>query len=163
MLLRAITMFVVIAGLAACSSIDCSLTGKVLCKYCIQTSEGEDSVLEYPLSVTFSRPLADEDTVYINQQENVSSFELPMSHIAESDAFTLTLHINDETTISDKVTITKTNQASFESVECPARYRHTLQDVTYTKNFIDTIIINDTKVSNDASAKNIFIRLNGSN
>lgn len=163
MKIRIIIAFIIATLITGCSSIDCSLTGKVLCHYTFQNADGEDATLAYPISVTFSRPLADEDTVYVNQESNISTLDIPMSHIAQSDAMTFTLHITDESTISDNITISKTDETSFESVDCPARYKHTIQNIEYTRNFIDTIIINDKNVGNDPSVTNIYIRLRSSN
>lgn len=164
-------MAAAVAGLVAgCSSIDCNIEGRVLCHYGLQDSEGNDVTLAYPMSITFHRTAAESDTVYINQMSNVTSFDLPMSYDAETDEIDMTLHLTDpaDTTgmsdqdITDIIRITKTNTPQFESVDCSPRYHHSIVAVSSTHNFIDTVIVNNSKVSNDASVTNIHIRLYGS-
>lgn len=145
--------------LTACSSIDCDLEGKILCHYAIQDSTGTAKQLAYPLSVIFIREAADSDTIYINQQSSVSSLDLPMSNIAERDRMALKMTIDSITTAYDTICISKTNTPTFEDVDCTARYRHEITGVSSSHHFIDTLIINNPKVSNDASVTNIYIRI----
>lgn len=147
----------------ACSSIDCDIEGRVMCHYKIEDSEGNGGTLNYPLSISFHRKTANGDTVFINRMTNVADFDLPMSYGADTDELSMTLHLTDSTEIYDVIWITKTNVPQFESVDCAPRYKHTIQGVRSTHNFIDTVIINNPKVSNDASASNIHIRLRNSN
>lgn len=149
----------VMALLSACSSIDCKLNGTVLCHYAIQNADGEDVTIECPLSVTLNRKIVSSDTVYINQQTGTSSFDLPMSYSGDVDEITMTLHLDSTLTVSDVIQITKTNEPYFESVDCAARYNHTIESVTHTNNFIKDIIITNPKVNNDATDTNILIRL----
>jgi len=148
---------------ASCSSIDCMLNGTVLCHIAIQDEEGNADTLSYPLSVTLHRVTESGDTVYINQQSSVTTLDIPLSYNAETDVITLTLHTGEETTVSDNISITKTNEPYFESVDCSPRFHHTLQSVSHTSNFIDNILINEPKVNNDASNTNIYIRINSNN
>lgn len=145
-----------------CSSIDCNINGRVMCHYALQDGDGNNVQLQYPLSVTFHREHADSDTVYINQQSNVASLDIPMSYNADTDEIALTLTIDQDTEITDVVRITKTNIPQFESVDCAPRYHHEIEAVSSTHNFIDTVIVNNPKVSNNASVTNIYLRLRGS-
>lgn len=149
--------------LAGCSSIDCNIEGRVQCHYSIHDEDGNKGVLAYPMSISFHRIAADSDTVYINHMANTASFDLPMSYGADTDEIAMTLHLTDSTSVTDIIWITKENIPQFESVDCAPRYNHTLQSVHSTHNFIDTVIINNPKVSNDASVSNIHIHLYGSN
>ena len=149
--------------MAGCSSIDCNINGGVMCHYIIQDKDGNNAQLNYPLTVTFHRPYADEDTVYINSQSNVSSLDLPMSYNADTDEIALTMTIDSTQSISDVMRISKTNIPQFESVDCAPRYHHEIEGTSSTHNFIDTVIVNNPKVSNNASVTNIFIRLRSSN
>lgn len=148
-----------IALLCACSSIDCKLNGTVLCHYVIQTSDGEDATLVYPVSVTLNRKITKGDTVYIEQQANASYLDLPMSYDGDVDDITLSLLIDSTTVISDEIHISKTNEPYLESVDCAARYNHTITGVTHTNNFIQDIIIENPKVTNDGNVTNIIIRV----
>lgn len=159
---RVLILALFTALFAACSSIDCKLNGTVLCHYAIQTTDGDDATLLYPLSVTLNRKIVAGDTVYINQKSDITSFDLPMSYNGDVDEITLTMHLDSITTISDVVKITKTNEPYLESVDCAARYNHTIKQVTHTNNFINEIIINNPKVNNDASNTNILIRIDDS-
>ncbi len=159
---QTIILTAMVAIIAGCSSIDCNIEGRVLCHYDIQDADGNSGTLNYPVSVSLLRTEADNDTVYINQMANASSFDIPMSYGADKDNIAITLHLDDSTTITDIVWIKKTNIPQFESVDCAPRYHHILQETGSTHNFIDTVIINNSKVSNDASVSNIHIRLRGS-
>ncbi len=145
-----------------CSSIDCNINGRVMCHYALQDGDGNSVQLQYPLSVTFHREYADSDTIYINQQSNVASLDLPMSYNADTDEIALTLTIDQDTEITDVVRIKKTNIPQFESVDCAPRYHHEIEAISSTHNFIDTVIVNNPKVSNNASVTNIYLRLRGS-
>lgn len=161
--------------ITACSSIDCELNGKVMCHYTVQDNAGNDAAFAYPLSVTLLRTASDSDTVIINKVNDADGFDLPMSYDQEEDIVKLTLSIpvtewEDDTTevvttleVNDTIRISKTNTPLFESVDCAPRYGHNITGISFTNNFIDDIVINQSKVSNDASAKNIFIRLKSGN
>lgn len=147
------------ALVTSCSSIDCSLEGRILCHYAFVGAEDEAAKLKYPLTVTLLRKKVDTDSVYINQQTDVTKIDVPMSYISDTDSIALTLTIDENTSVSDTLVLSKSNEAVFESVDCPARYCHNVSYVSSTHNFIDTLIINNPKVSNDASVKNIIIRV----
>ena len=157
--IRFLIILSAIALLYACSSIDCKLNGTVLCHYVIQTADGEDATLVYPVSVTLNRKITKGDTVYINQQANTSYLDLPMSYDGDVDDITITLSIDSSMVISDQIHISKTNEPYLESVDCAARYNHTITGVTHTSNFIQDIIINNPKVTNDGNVTNIIIRV----
>lgn len=147
------------AVIAGCSSIDCNIEGRVLCHYTLHDGDGNDVTLNYPVSVSLLRTAVGSDTVYINSMSNASSFDIPMSYGADKDEIAITLHLTDSTTITDIIWARKTNIPQFESVDCAPRYHHELLEVGSTHNFIDTVIINTPKVSNDASVSNIQIHL----
>lgn len=170
--------------LAGCSSIDCSINSRVMCHYSIQDKDGNPVAFGDQLSVILNRNITDGDTVFINQMSNVSTIAIPMSHIADTDAVTLMLSKKIEWTedsigkdsegndsiikvkreriesVSDKVWITKSNTALFESIDCAPRYNHNITGVRSTHNFIDTLLVNKDFVSKDASVPNIIIRIN---
>ncbi len=152
-----------LTALAACSSIDCDLQGRVLCHYAFIGQSDEESSISAPLSITLNREAVDSDTVYINQQSGLTTFDLPMSYNLDTDRITMTVYVNDSTELSDVITVTKTNEPTFESVDCSPRYHHTITAVSSTHTIIDTVIVNNPKVSNDASVTNIQIRLSDTN
>lgn len=155
----AITTIVAALLATACSSVDCKLESKVMCKIAMQDAEGSEVALNYPLTVTLNRTAVDGDTVYLNHSSSVSSLSLPMSYNGDVDKITLSLMLPDSSYVTDIVTVAKTNEPTFESVDCAPRYWHELTSVSSTHNFIDTLIINNAKVTNDASVTNIYLRV----
>ena len=135
-----ITASIIALSVAGCSSIDCNIEGRVMCHYAFQDVESGQVSLAYPMSVTFHRVAADNDTVYINKMSNVASFDLPMSYDAETDEIAMTLHLTETDSVTDIVRITKSNTPQFESVDCAPRYHHNIKEASSTHNFIDTVI-----------------------
>ncbi|MBQ0073212.1 MAG: hypothetical protein KBT34_03360 [Prevotella sp.] len=159
--------------LVGCSSIDCSIEGRVMCHYAIQDKNGNDVQLAYPLTVTLQREATFGDTVFINNQGGVSTLDLPMSHVGESDEIRMsigvtytvvvdTIETQETEYITDVVKIKKNNSPVFESIDCTPRFNHEITDVEFTRNFIDTLIINKANVTKDATSPNIIIRLRSS-
>ena len=174
--------------MAACSSIDCSLNSRVLCNVRLQNSNGDSVAFAYPLTVVLIRTNGD-TIHYINQKSDVSSFDIPLSNVGEEDLLEIALTITDtveltsydtyvdSTTmelvtdtitkdtirtydISDKIRIRKSNEPWFESVDCNVHYNHNIFSAdAESHNIIDHIVINDAFVTNDASKKNLFLRL----
>lgn len=157
--LHILSLFLSAIMATACSSIDCKLNGTVYCHTVIQTPDGNDATLSYPMSVTLNRKTVMGDTVIINQQNNISTIDLPLSYDGDVDDITLTLHLDSTESVSDIIHIRKTNEPYFESVDCAARYNHTIEEITHSDNFIDDIIISNPKVNNDATHTNILIRI----
>ena len=167
----AVVMLAVILT-TACSSIDCQLNGSVYCTYTLKNQYDEDMAFSVPLTVTLCET-AKGDSVFINSQSNVNSFDVPMSYSAYTDMIKLTLTVTDtikgttaegnDTTyyvtnpVSDVIRISKTNEPYFESIDCAARYNHTIENVQTTHNFIDSVVVHDVKVTNNASKENIYI------
>ncbi len=143
--------------ITACSSIDCMINGRVLCHFALLDSAGNDTAMALPVSVIMLRPVAGSDTTWINQESSMSSFDLPMSYNADVDEIEFQVIQADSTTVSDTISITKTNEPYFESVDCAPRYHHTITAVSSTNNVISSIVINNPNVSNDASVTNIQI------
>lgn len=156
----------------ACSSIDCQLNGSVYCTYTLKNQYHEDMAFAVPLTITLC-DTEKGDSIILNSATNVNSFDVPMSYNAYTDMIKLTLTVTDTITgtteegndttyyvtnpITDVIRISKTNEPYFESIDCAARYNHTIENVQSSNNFIDSLVINDVKVTNDASKENIYI------
>lgn len=164
--LTGVILFVfIITIITACSSLDCPLNNTVYTKYMLK---GENAPLADTLTITTLRSIDGSDSVLINQQVNTDSFELPMSYAQDKDI--IYIERRDTNAISsiykqtskDTVVITKTNEPHFESVDCNASYFHTITDVTYTRNGIDSIKINNSKVNYDTTKPHflIYFKLN---
>ncbi len=166
-------MFIVTMILTtACSSIDCKLNGSVYCTYILKDSDLQDVQFAYPLTITLSDSKTG-DSIILNSASNVSTFDIPMSYNAPMDVIKLTLTVTDtiteedtvyyvQTPYTDVIRITKTNEPYFESIDCAARYNHTIENIQSSHNFIDSVVIVNEKVTNDASTENIYIFLNSS-
>ena len=168
-----IILLTIVVVTTSCSSIDCQLNGSVYCKYQLKDQYLNDVAFAYPLTVT----LCDTDSgdyVIINSESNVSAIDIPMSYGNATDVLKFTLMVTDtiadEDTVyyvttphTDTIRITKTNEPFFESIDCAPRYNHTIEEVQSSHNFIDSLAINNKKVTNDASKKNIYIFLPSAN
>lgn len=158
----------------ACSSIDCDLNSKVACKVQIQDMDGNNVYLTYPTNVVLVHSNGD-TTIYINAKAQLSEFDFPLSYQGSDDVIRLevtqsdTLKIKEDgeekdTVItkifSDNIAINKSNEPWFESVDCAPHYNHTINTAeAISHNFIDHVVINDPYVSNNASKKNLYIRI----
>ncbi len=166
-------LLTIIAVMTSCSSIDCQLNGSVYCRYQLKDQHLNDVAFAYPLTVT----LCDTDSgdiVIINNESSASAIDIPMSHGNATDVLKFTITVTDtiegEDTVyyvttphTDIIRITKTNEPYFESIDCAPRYNHTIEEVQSSHNFIDSLVINNKKVTNDASKENIYIFLNSDN
>ena len=133
---------------ASCSSVDCPLNNTVYANYKLA---GQVTTLPDTLTITTNRNNGS-DTVLINQQLNTDSFSLPMSYGGSSDIiFMQANHLRDT------LMIDKTNQPHFESVDCGLNYFHTIQGIRYTRNAIDSIVINNKEGDYDVSKKHFYI------
>lgn len=148
--------------MVSCSSIDCSVNSLVECVCGFRDSNGDNITITSPLTVVAHRPIDGNDSILINQMVNVSELSLPMSYAYDAD--TLTISVTDElnNTLSDNIIIKKTNEPIFESVDCGPRFHHTIQEVSSTHVFIDSVIINKAYVSNDLSKENLLIYISTS-
>jgi hypothetical protein len=158
------SIFVILAAtlLVACSSVDCGTNGRVTCNFAIQDEDGKSYDIPYYLSVTITRSIDGSDTTLVNKQYAISSLNLPMSYVGESDTYTFTIEDdfdNPTVTVTDKLTISKTNKPHFEDVECVARYYHTITDIESTTNYIEDFELKNNSVTNNASVTNIILRV----
>ncbi len=89
------------------------------------------------------------DSLLYNNQKNVSSIDLPLNNLAILSRFKL--KFNDTL---DTMTIYHTNLNDYLSLECGCIKTHTIDTVTMTNHFIDSvrIIIHDV---NNINAENI--------
>lgn len=135
-------------ALSACSSVDCPLNNTVYANYRLK-----GSVTSLPDTLTISTARADgSDSVFINHQVNTDSFLLPMSYGRDTDE--LYLRTNS---LLDTIWVTKTNTPHFESVDCGVAYFHVITGVRYTRNAIDSIVINHKEVNYDATQQHFHI------
>ena len=158
----------------ACSSIDCELNSKVMCQVQLQDLDGNNVQFTMPASVILVHAGGD-TTIYINAKAQLSDFDIPLSYQGSNDVIRLEISKSDTlkimndgvakdtivtTSVYDEISINKTNEPWFESVDCAAHYNHTINTAEATShNFIDHVVINEPYVSNNASKKNLYIRI----
>ena len=143
---------------ASCSSIECPLNSLVYTQYQLMKPDGSKDTLTQFLSVSTSRAIDGNDSVLINLNTNTTEFSLPISYSQPQDVFYFEM-IDTVAgyTLLDTVTVEKTDQPHFESVECSPLYFHTITSVGTTHNAIDSIVVKNPDVSYDTSKKHIYI------
>ena len=131
--------------MAACASIDCTMTSAVSCHYALRG--GVDTLYD-SLTVLTLRPDSN-DVVMLNRLSRFTSFSLPMSYAHDSDELLFVTKDTSGVTRTDTVIVFKTNTPHFESVDCAPRYFHTITNVTTTHHRIDSIAIANPNVDYD--------------
>lgn len=154
-------LFLLLCLVAACSSIDCEVDGRVACQYAVQRADGVRDTLPYYFSVIAHVPMDGNDTVLINQQMATTAFALPMSYNGDIDTLTLflTQPVDSATVLAaaDTVYIAKQNIEKFESPDCQPRFTHNITALHYTRHFIDSMYVANPTVTN-ATQPNIILR-----
>ena len=132
----------------ACSSIDCPVNSIVSTKYLILDKTGAEMPLSDTLSVLTRR---NDDTITVlNRLVQKANFSLAVSYSHPEDVLFFVFH-NGPLFVVDTVWIKKDDFPHFESVDCKASFFHTLTDIRYTNNYIDSIVIKNTSVNYDVS------------
>jgi hypothetical protein len=151
--------------MAACTSIDCPLSNTVSAVYQLQTPSGAPDTLKIDTMWVWAERANGTDTLLVNRLcgTNATKVSIPMSYMQEFDNIHIEIRDTNVHTSQniwvDDICIQKENYPHFESVDCKAMYYHRLKSVTTTNNIIDTLIINKTEVTNDASTAHFLLRL----
>ena len=163
--------------LLACSSIDCPMNNTVSTKYGLYKSDGRIDTLRDTLTVITKQRIAGQDPVALNRSVNTTSMDLPISYQGDEDVLYFlrsfpyqyeTTVINEEgievdtilnltAYITDTVTVVKTNRKHFEAIDCTPSFFHTIRNDSYTRNGIDSIVINNPEVNYDASKEHFRV------
>lgn len=133
--------------LSACSSIDCPLSNRV---YATFRLAGEVDILYDTLTIATMRSIdnPEEDTVLINKLTLCDSLNLPMSYTRGEDTFYFMLQqYGTGLKTIDTVWVEKENLPHFESVDCNPSMFHTINGVRFTRHAIDSIKVNNNKVT----------------
>lgn len=139
--------------LTGCSSMDCPLNDTVYTKYRLA---GPVRKLSDTLTISTTR-IEGSDSVIINQDVNVDSFMLPMSYTQPQDIFFFNMTDTLGTNYRDTIIVSKDNQPHFESIDCGPSFFHTITGISHTYNAIDSIVINNKKVTYDATKPHFII------
>lgn len=151
--LRALPLaFLLVLMLAACTSIDCPLNNLVKVNLIMKN---ENESLQDTITISAIRASGN-DTIF-NSGVNISNLAIPVSYTQEEDLLHITLNDTLGNTYSDTLTIKKTNQIHFESVDCQPNYFHTLTGITTTCHAIDSVVIKNPNIDYDSSKENIYI------
>lgn len=131
----------------ACTTFDCPLYNKVYAKVKLA---GDVKTLADTLSVSIPRNMDDDgsDTVVINRLTATDSLSLPMSYQRDEDIYLFCISQNETgVKTTDTVWVEKQNLPHFESVDCNPAMFHTIKGVRTTHHAIDSIKINNDKVT----------------
>lgn len=139
--------------LSACSSIDCPLNNQVAVVYKLM---GDVSPLADSLTITTVR-FDQNDPVILNSVVNVDSFQLPISYNRPEDVLYFRRSNDTGWSITDTVVIEKEDFPHFEAIDCNPSYFHEIKNVRYTRLGIDSIVINKSKVTYDATKSHLFV------
>jgi hypothetical protein len=142
-----------VAVMAGCSSIDCSINNKVRTNYRLA---GDVDTLKDTLTVSTQR-IDGNDTVIYNKVVNIDSLLIPMSYNRNEDVFFFDIKRADGTSAIDTVTVTKTYKPHFESVDCAPAFFHDIQGVSTTHNAIDSIRIKKADVTYNHTKPHFYI------
>ncbi len=142
--------------LMACSGVECPLDSLVYTQYQLLKADGQADTLRDTLTITTNQ-MDGNDTVLVNLKVNTTEFTLPISYTNPEDVFYFYVKDTFGIVTQDQVTVTKENNAHFESINCSPAYFHTLTSVTWTNNAIDSIVIINPEVNYDISYKHFSI------
>jgi hypothetical protein len=139
---------VVVAFVAACTSVDCPLNNTVYANYQLK---GPVTKLNDTLTISTPRQ-GKRDSVLLNKKYDAENFTLPVSYGHDEDV--LFFYTGQH---KDTVWMQKTNRPHFESTDCGLNFFHTITGIRYTRHAIDSIVINHKEIDYDASPKHFYI------
>lgn len=121
----------------ACTSIDCPLDNLVELTCGLYSAETK-SALTLTDTLTI-RAGGVKDTTLLNRALGLSSFELPVRHGVACDTLLLDLSNASGQTATDTIYLGHTNEAHFESIDCPTAVFHTLTSVRWTSHALSVM------------------------
>ena len=145
--------------MTACSSIDCPVKNTVYTVYNLLKADGTQDTLKYDTLTITSLRADGTDTTLLNKfcGSSALTFDLPVSYSHPED--TLFFELNDTlgNSYNDTVFVKKDSYPHFESVDCQAAFFHQLTAVRSTHHAIDSIVINHSSVTYDASTPHFYL------
>ena len=156
-MIKRIPYLLLVVLMTACSSIDCPVDATVTTQYQIKNSDGTEHTLSDTMTVTSVRSDG-KDTILYNKGIGISKFTLPVSYTHPEDVLVFQFNnSNNNLHITDTLWIKKYDYPHFESVDCNTTYFHTITDVKYTCNYIDSIVINNSSVTYDSQTVHLYL------
>lgn len=129
-MLRLSFVATLMVGATACTSIDCPLDNIVVMTCGLYSAEsGASLTLSDTLTV---RAGGEKDTILLNRAQGISSFSLPLRQGAQQDTLLLRFSNSAGQWATDTLYVSHTNEAHFESIDCPSAIFHTLQTTSWT-------------------------------
>lgn len=147
---------------SACSSINCPVNNVVSSQYVIVGDDGNEYVLTDTLTIKSTKKDG-RDTTLLNKMIGKSSFSLPMSQNHPEDVLYFYFDyesdndIDESVHVIDTVWIKKDDYPHFESVDCNTTFFHTLTNVRYTQNYLDSIVIKNKSVNFDNETIHFYV------
>ncbi len=162
-MMKRVTYLLLGVLLTACSSIDCPVESTVATLYQVRNSDGTELKLADTLTVATTR--ADGNDTLYNKGIGISEFTLPISYKHPEDVlvFSFDNQNNNDLHVTDTVWVKKDDYPHFESVDCNAAFFHKITDVKYTRNYIDSIVINNPSVTYDSQTVHFYLYPKSSN
>ena len=156
-MIKRIPYLLLVVLMTACSSIDCPVDATVTTQYQIKNSDGTEHTLSDTMTVISVRSDG-KDTILYNKGIGISKFTLPVSYTHPEDVLVFQFDNNNNNLhITDTLWIKKYDYPHFESVDCNTTYFHTITDVKYTCNYIDSIVINNSSVTYDSQTVHFYL------
>ena len=154
-------LFTLLLLMMACTQIDCPVQNTVYTVYNLKKADGTADTLRVDTLTIKTRRADDTDTVLLNRLcgTTASTFNLPISYTQPEDVLFLELADTMGGKWRDTVRIKKDNLPHFESVDCQVAYFHVITTVSTSHHFIDSIVINNSKVTYDATTEHFHLYL----
>lgn len=149
--------------LNSCSSIDCPVQNTVYTVYNLKKANGISDTMGIDTLWVWAVRSGKTDTLLINRLcgPKATSMKLHISYNQPEDVFCFVLKdtVKENPYILDSVRIQKENYPHFESVDCQASFFHRITSVRCTHNFIDSIVVNNSYVTYDATNAHFYLYL----
>ena len=159
--MRKIIVILTVIALAACTSIDCPVQNLVYTRYAFKKANGSADTLNTDTLWIMTTRVDGTDTLLMNALCGSTAFDfnLQISYTQPEDVFVTLLTDTAGNYYIDTIRIKKENYPHFESVDCQASYFHTITDVSYTNDIIDSLVINNRNVNYDTKTTHFKLYL----
>jgi len=156
---KIIVVIIIVATLAACTTINCPIKNLVYTNYVLKKYDGTTDTLNTDTLWIFTKRADGQDTLLLNALcgESATKFSLPISYTQPEDILYTLLADTAGNYYIDTIRIKKDNYPHFESVDCQAAYFHKITAVSTSHNAIDSLVIQYPTVNYDTSKEHYHI------
>lgn len=127
---------------SSCDLLNCTQADVSHLRIQVCNSIGDQTILSDTLTIM----ACGTSFVLINRNTNTKEIMLPLSYHAPADTFILQ-HYGPGYSTTDTLYVNKTNNLFFESPDCPTVMMHTIQTISCTNMFIDSVRIVNNKIN----------------